>query len=167
MWVLTLPWCPWQRAQSNGYTARVSFCVWLKPPRCLSFVVPAFVQAYLAQYVAATEQLWGSEAELQTGRCATNGYSAAAGSANTSWAGRLDQLLPQSCLELCGCELGKGDPGANTCPDDGADEPTTGKWCSLCGPSTSCPARPPARLSSASQFRSTCPRASGASGTVS
>ena len=76
---------------------------------------------------------------LVVGRCSGIDYNLYNGVlSGISWFGA-DGLMGPVCAERCGCNFeGQSNLHLPAC-EDGPDDPSTGSFCSLCGPTTGCP----------------------------
>lgn len=68
---------------------------------------------------------------LEVGRCRTNNYNISDGGTTAEWAPKL--LMEGICAKQCHCDFGNTTFALPKCTDE-PDEPTAGRFCSLCGP---------------------------------
>ena len=94
----------------------------------------AYAEAAIRLY---TNPMRGATA-LKLGQCASIGYTHCGGRVQgIGWTP--SALMGPVCAEQCECnyEGASTIPGLPYCKDQ-PDDPEAGKWCSLCGPTTSC-----------------------------
>jgi uncharacterized surface protein with fasciclin (FAS1) repeats len=124
----------WAVGSGNSYSRCGEVDAAPRMPQAL-FMPQNFLE--LAAYAHLTTQLYqnfamNSNTTLQLGRCSTRGYTSKQSSMDgIDWAPQ--SLMNPICEQQCNCSQ-PGTVGPYSYCKDMPDDPTMGKWCSLCGP---------------------------------
>ena len=110
-----------------------------QPQHFLSLLAYAHVTTSLYSYPDYPDGTPSRATPLVAGRCSGIDYNRYGGVlTGISWFGA-DGLMGPVCAERCGCNFeGQSNLHLPAC-EDGPDDPSTGSFCSLCGPTTGCP----------------------------
>ena len=110
-----------------------------QPQHFLSLLAYAHVTTSLYSYPDYSNGTPSRATPLVAGRCSGIDYNRYNGVlSGISWFGA-DGLMGPVCAERCGCNFeGQSNLHLPAC-EDGPDDPSTGSFCSLCGPTTGCP----------------------------
>ena len=110
-----------------------------QPQHFLSLLAYAHVTTSLYSYPDYPDGTPSRATPLVAGRCSGIDYNRYGGVlTGISWFGA-DGLMGPVCAERCGCNFeGQSNSHLPAC-EDGPDDPSTGSFCSLCGPTTGCP----------------------------
>jgi len=110
-----------------------------QPQHFLSLLAYAHVTTSLYSYPDYSNGTPSRATPLVAGRCSGIDYNLYNGVlSGISWFGA-DGLMGPVCAERCGCNFeGQSNLHLPAC-EDGPDDPSTGSFCSLCGPTTGCP----------------------------
>jgi hypothetical protein len=102
----------------------------------------AYAELTISTYINPNERATA----LVLGQCSGIGYSLYNGIlSDVSWFGdggtsygRFGRMMGSVCAVQCACDFRKNGPGALPACIDLPDYPSSGRFCSLCGPSTAC-----------------------------
>jgi len=128
--VLSLEKHVWFSTIASGACCHVDANDNQRPRVPLALLEPSAAKQ-LKLYVDLTVKFYTS-VKLEAGNCPSKGYSDYQGTRQGSWVGADATKLMSICKLQCGCDYGYG-PSVNKCPD-APDDPSKGKFCSLCGP---------------------------------